>query len=136
MGVYCPSMLVCRHWKDLYQRIIFILLTECYATLSVFMDFFCKKNRQKKIHQKKIQKKKFQQKKNFSKKQFHQKKVIKFSVNILFQIFFGYHGSIANLVYACKILGCLGPLVLEDIENGQKVVNPKLIYYTLYVLYI
>jgi hypothetical protein len=31
------------------------------------------------------------------------------------QSFFGYRGSTANLGYACKNLGCLGPLVWEEI---------------------
>jgi hypothetical protein len=36
-----------------------------------------------------------------------------------------FHSS-ANLESACKNLGCLGPLVWEEIENGQTVVNPKI----------
>jgi hypothetical protein len=84
----------------------FCELAECYATLRVLMDKFCKKNRQKKI-------------------QFF------FSGNVLrnfFLIFFGYRGFTANLGYACKNLGCLGPLVLEEIDFARTVVNPKLKY--------
>jgi hypothetical protein len=40
---------------------------------------------------------------------------------MFFPIFYGYRGSAANLGYACKKLGGLGPLVWEKIENGQTV---------------
>jgi hypothetical protein len=40
--------------------------------------------------------------------------------------FFGYRGSAANLGYACKHLGGLGPQVWEEIDPAQTVVNPKL----------
>jgi hypothetical protein len=40
---------------------------------------------------------------------------------ILFFNFFGYHGSTSNLDHDCENLGGLGPLVWEEIENGQTV---------------
>jgi hypothetical protein len=43
-----------------------------------------------------------------------------------FQFFFGYHGFTSNLEQACEYLGGLGPLVWEEIENGQTVHKPKL----------
>jgi hypothetical protein len=58
-------------------------------------------------------------------------------VNILFQIFFGYHGSIANLVYACKILGCLGPAGFGGYRERTKSSKPKTyILYFICTLYI
>jgi hypothetical protein len=36
------------------------------------------------------------------------------------------HGSTSNLEHACEILGGLGPLVWEEIENVQTVHKPKL----------
>jgi hypothetical protein len=38
-----------------------------------------------------------------------------------FRIFFGYCGSMSTLEHACENLGGLGPLVWEEIENGQTV---------------
>jgi hypothetical protein len=58
-------------------------------------------------------------------KKFDQKKIQKKIQNIfreiLFLIFFGYHGSTFNLEDACENLGGLGPLVWEEIENEQTV---------------
>jgi hypothetical protein len=44
----------------------------------------------------------------------------------IFEFFFGYQRSTSYLGYACDNLGDLGPLVWEEIENAQTVVNPKL----------
>jgi hypothetical protein len=49
------------------------------------------------------------------------KKILKIFREIVFQFFFGYHGSTSNLEYACENLGGLGPLVWEEIENEQTV---------------
>jgi hypothetical protein len=38
---------------------------------------------------------------------------------------FGYRGSATDLGCACKKLGALGPMVWEEIENPQTVVNSK-----------
>jgi hypothetical protein len=64
-------------------------------------------------------------KKNFTKKKF------KFFFQKMFREFlkknfFGYRVSTANFGYVCKHLGCLGPLVLEEIYPAQTVVNPKI----------
>jgi hypothetical protein len=60
--------------------------------------------------------------KNISPKKISQKNFTKFFVNnFFFKHFFGYSGSTANLGYACKNLGGLGPLVWEEIEFAQTV---------------
>jgi hypothetical protein len=79
----------------------FCQFSECYATLRVFTEFFCKKIA----------------KKIFTKKNF---------LKICFLNFFWYRGSTANLGYACKNLGCLGLEVLEEIVPAPTVVNPNL----------
>jgi hypothetical protein len=58
-----------------------------------------------------------------SRKKNSNKKFQKFSVNFFFQFLFGYRGSAANLGYACKKFW--GPIVWEEIETAQTVVNPK-----------
>jgi hypothetical protein len=62
--------------------------------------------------------------KKFTKKHLR-KKILK---NFREIFFFGYRGFTANLGYACKNLGGLGPLVWEEIDPAQTVVNPKFIY--------
>jgi hypothetical protein len=70
---------------------------------------------------KKIAKKTF--KKNISPKNISKKKFQKIFREFVFQIFFGYRGPTQNV-------GCLGPLVLKEIDPAQTVVNPilKFIY--------
>jgi hypothetical protein len=50
-------------------------------------------------------------------------------VKFFFQIFFGYRGSRSNLESDCKNLGCLVPLVWEEIDPAQTVHKPKLNLY-------
>jgi hypothetical protein len=67
-------------------------------------------------------------KKKFLQKKFQKTISRKFCMNFVFQIFFGYRGSTANLGYACENLGGLGPLVLEKIKNGQFIFLIIIIY--------
>jgi hypothetical protein len=73
--------------SESYLKSILVILADCYATLRDFIEKFDKKKIQKNFRE------------------------------ILFLIFFGYHGSTFNLEYACENLGGLGPLVWEEIEN-------------------
>jgi hypothetical protein len=56
----------------------------------------------------------------------HLKKFQKILHEIFFLNIFGYRGCTANLGYACKNLGCLRPLVWQEIETAQTVVIQKL----------
>jgi hypothetical protein len=50
-------------------------------------------------------------------------------------IFFVYRGFTANLGYACENLGGLGPLVGEEIDPAQTVVNPDIEHIIFFMIY-
>jgi hypothetical protein len=52
-----------------------------------------------------------------------QKKIPEIFHEFFLNFLLGYRGSVANLGYACKNLGGLGPLIWEEIDPAQTVVN-------------